>query len=733
MFSFQIMGKVNKAICYASVVDDAAIAQIKRMCDYDLTKGSKIRIMPDVHAGKGCTIGTTMTIVDKVCPNIVGVDLGCLDCETEVLTPSGWVKMPDWKGEEILVYNPETNVSKFEIPYARIENDCEGFYRIFNKYGIDMMLSEEHIVPVWKGYGQKERFPTLFTMKELAEHHNSLTKGVVGMIKTTFGLEQKGLGITNDEVRVWAMLSADGCIRHETNLKSKICKWKVPNANVVELHFKKERKIKRCKELLEKVGYAFRETLGTNGTTTITTTCPKWMTKSLKPFWKANQKELKILSEECLKWDGTVNENRNHASYSSTNKENIDIIQFAFAVNGTRCGIFFINQDGKGHQNASWQCYITKNGFVGLSPNKIEFIKTPGAKKYCAITSTGYFVIRRNGKIAVTHNCGMHAVHLGDQKLDFAKIDEACHFVPSGFDVWDEPQVDFDFSGLTCLKRLRNLDRLACSLGTLGGGNHFIEIDRASDGSHWLVVHSGSRNLGKQVAEIHQQMAIESLSGKGKFAKKTAELIETYKAAGRNKEIKDALKALKEEFEKESPEIPEDLCWLTGQSLEDYLNDVRICQAFAKESRELMAKTILKKTRLMAGACFHTIHNYIDVDEKVLRKGAIAAHAGEKVLIPVNMRDGVILAVGKGNPDWNFSAPHGAGRLMSRAKAKENFTLKQYKEAMEGVYTTSVNKETLDESPMAYKSLDDIIEVIKESVNVLDVMKSVYNFKASGD
>ena len=177
--------------------------------------------------------------------------------------------------------------------------------------------------------------------------------------------------------------------------------------------------------------------------------------------------------------------------------------------------------------------------------------------------------------------------------------------------------------------------------------------------------------------------------------------------------------------------VPEDLCYLYGIYLDDYLHDVVICQKFAKRNREKMAEVLLERTGLIGTDAFHTIHNYIDTNEMILRKGAIAAHAGEKVLIPINMRDGSVLAIGKGNKEWNDSAPHGAGRLMSRTKAKETLSMKEYKNAMEGIYTTSVNEATLDEAPMAYKSLEDIIDVIKESVDVIDIMKPIYNFKAS--
>jgi RNA-splicing ligase RtcB len=212
------------------------------------------------------------------------------------------------------------------------------------------------------------------------------------------------------------------------------------------------------------------------------------------------------------------------------------------------------------------------------------------------------------------------------------------------------------------------------------------------------------------------------------------ELILTYREQGREKEISAALKDLEKRMHAEQaagPEVPDDLCWLQGRYFEDYLHDVEVCQAFARRSRELMAEILLERTGLAGGEAFHTIHNYIDTEEMILRKGAIAAHAGEKVLIPINMRDGSVLAVGKGNPEWNFSAPHGAGRIMSRRAAKDQLSMEEYRETMKGVYTTSVNPSTLDEAPMAYKSLKDIIDVIGESVDIIDVMKPIYNFKAS--
>lgn len=331
--------------------------------------------------------------------------------------------------------------------------------------------------------------------------------------------------------------------------------------------------------------------------------------------------------------------------------------------------------------------------------------------------------------VGVDIGCGMYTVNLGKGELNLEKLDEAAHFIPSGKNVWEGRQEKFDLTRLRCYRSLKDSKRLVRSLGTLGGGNHFIEVDRSEDGTNYLVIHTGSRNLGKQVAEIYQKLAIELHQGKEEYFVKRDALIAEYKAAGRKNEIQAALKELK--WQNRDLLIPEDLCYLYGSYFEDYLADVEICQEFARRNREKIAEVLLERVGLTGSEAFHTIHNYIDTEEMILRKGAIAAHEGEKVLIPINMRDGSVLAIGKGNKEWNYSAPHGAGRLMSRTKAKENLSMQEYRKEMEGIYTTSVNEATLDEAPMAYKSIDDILDVIKESVTVIQVMKPIYNFKAS--
>lgn len=364
--------------------------------------------------------------------------------------------------------------------------------------------------------------------------------------------------------------------------------------------------------------------------------------------------------------------------------------------------------------------------------SRIRIMPDVHAGKGCTIGTTMTIIDKAvPNVVGVDIGCGMYTVRLRETGIDFEKLDAAAHYIPCGYNVWDGRVERFDLTVLRCYRQLENAGRLERSLGTLGGGNHFIEVDRASDGTNYLVIHSGSRNLGKQVAEFYQQLAVDLNKGIGSYLEARDEIIRTYKEQGKRSEIQAALEQLKWDKANSEPTIPSDLCWLYGKYLDDYLHDVEICQSFARRNREKMAEILMERSGLTGEDAFHTIHNYIDTEEMILRKGAIAAHAGERILIPINMRDGSVLAIGKGNPEWNYSAPHGAGRIMSRTAAKNTLSMDEYRETMKGIYTTSVNERTLDEAPMAYKSLDDIIEVIRDSVDVIDILKPVYNFKAS--
>lgn len=339
--------------------------------------------------------------------------------------------------------------------------------------------------------------------------------------------------------------------------------------------------------------------------------------------------------------------------------------------------------------------------------------------------------------VGVDIGCGMLTVELGNIDLDLATVDQIIRAkVPSGRNVHDGRPFAFDrLKELRCYRELKDTKRLERSIGTLGGGNHFIEVDVDENGTKYLIIHTGSRNLGKQVAEYYQNLAIEIMQGNDELYAKQEQLIAEYKAQGRRKEIQKAIKELHRKFNPNPLNIPKDLCYLTGKYREDYLHDMEICQHFASLNRYHIANTIIGD---LFGAdiaywklpMFETIHNYIEFGTNMVRKGAISAKAGEPLLIPINMRDGCILGNGKGNDDWNCSAPHGAGRIMSRSKAKEIVSLKEFEDSMQGIFTTSVGQSTIDEAPMVYKPMGEIVENIADTVEIVKIIKPIYNFKA---
>ena len=359
--------------------------------------------------------------------------------------------------------------------------------------------------------------------------------------------------------------------------------------------------------------------------------------------------------------------------------------------------------------------------------SRIRIMPDVHAGKGCTIGTT--MTIRDKAVpnvVGVDIGCGMYTVNLGRAELDFAKIDEAAHVIPSGMNVWEGRQERFDLMTLACSRELKDTKRLERSLGTLGGGNHFIEADRSDTGDIYIVVHSGSRHLGVEVADYYQEQGRMALWGGARY--QIGQLIETLKSEGRFQEIQPAVTALKKEHK---ISIPKDLAYVEGKLFEDYIHDMRIVQHFAVLNRKAMMDVILSGMGFTKADEFTTIHNYIDTDAMILRKGSVSAKKGEKLLIPINMRDGSLICIGKGNPEWNCSAPHGAGRLMSRRAAFSTLSMEQYRKEMKGIYSTCVVPDTLDESPMAYKSMEEIIAQIEPTAQIAERVKPVYNFKAA--
>jgi len=333
-----------------------------------------------------------------------------------------------------------------------------------------------------------------------------------------------------------------------------------------------------------------------------------------------------------------------------------------------------------------------------MKGSKIRIMPDVHAGKGCTIGTTltiDKYVVPN--MVGVDIGCGMETVKLKEKRLNLPDLDSYIRKqIPSGRNIRERPHRShgrIDLSKLRCANKV-NIGRAKDSLGTLGGGNHFIEAGKDDDGTIYLVIHSGSRNIGLQVAEYYQNIAYESVGGRGQ------------------------------------KEVPYEMAYLSGDMLDNYLHDMAIMQQYAVLNRQIMKEEILSNMKLKDDGSFATIHNYIDLDAMILRKGAVSARKGERLLIPINMRDGSLLCTGLGNEDWNFSAPHGAGRIMSRTQAENTFTLNAFKKEMEGIFTTSVNKDTLDECPMAYKPMEEIVNGITDTAKIDQVIRPIYNFKA---
>jgi RNA-splicing ligase RtcB len=338
--------------------------------------------------------------------------------------------------------------------------------------------------------------------------------------------------------------------------------------------------------------------------------------------------------------------------------------------------------------------------------------------------------------VGVDIGCGMETLIINSdakasKSFDPVRLDEIIHAeIPSGMNVRDDEHIfssKIDLSKIRC--RSINKDRTMKSLGTLGGGNHFIEANRDDENNLYIVIHSGSRHLGTEIADYYQEQAWLQLNGNLKVD--IDAVIQKLKAEGRVKEIQDTVQKVREQI---ITTIPKKLAYVSAELFDDYISDMKITQHFALMNRKAMMYTILKGLGINDEERyeqFSTIHNYIDTESMILRKGAVSARAGEKLIVPINMRDGSLICEGLGNEDWNYSSPHGAGRLMSRSKAKGTLNLDEFIKEMAGIYSTSVNEQTLDESPMAYKSIDSILENIKPTAKILKIIKPIYNFKAA--
>lgn len=570
----ELKGKYNMAKIFTDNVDNETISQVINLLNQESIKDSKIRIMPDTHAGAGCVIGTAMTLTDKVIPNLVGVDIGCFTGDT----------------------------------------------------------------PVWCG-------SNYLPIKDLAERGNNF-------ITDSFNLKQK-LFVASDAT---ARLT-----RHD--------------AELVMVTYGAE----YCNEI------------------SVRCTPDHKFLVSLNPEVYYNSPETDIVWVEAKDL-----------------KEGMRLVAEDISV--------FVKSVEKLKEKEDVYCLTV--------PDEHNFTIIGGV---------------------IVHNCGMLAIKLKEKDIDLSMFDNVIRkYVPCGGNVHKQPKVfktSIDVEYLACYGKHGASIRVGLayqSVGTLGSGNHFIEVDKDESGDLWLVIHTGSRHLGLEVCNYYQNIGYQRMVDKvnnfwtseENVAKKRKDLLANLKKNNQQKLIEQKLKEfdqkVQEARDKSKISTPFELAYVEGQDFKDYIHDMNMVQKHASCNRKEIARIILKYAELHEVEQFETIHNYIDTGNMILRKGSVSAQKGEKLIIPINMRDGSLICIGKGNEDWNFSAPHGAGRIMSRSKAKESFTVSEFKKTMDeaNIFTTSVGQSTLDECPMTYKPMQEIINNIEPTVDIINIIKPIYNFKA---
>jgi len=652
-----------------------------------------VAAMPDVHYGKGATVGSVIAMKNAVSPAAVGVDLGCVDMDTEYLSPTGWVKLSEYTGGSVMQYDPHTGVGEFVDPTAYIVKKCPEFLHLRTKYGVNQMLSPDHRVLCWKITGRdRTRVMTVMSAREFRSDHTRLVQGLKAEFKTTFTPKlHTSIGLSDNDIRVQVMVNADANLSRGTT---------------AVIRLKKSRKIVRARKLLSSSNIEFTEKEAEDGVTTIRFS-PPLKDKSFRYFWGSSASQLLVIAEECLLWDG----NSEEKCFYTRSKESADFIQYAFTTTGKRAVLRTDKhyRDGKD----DYRVFAQENTMVGVagSPKSpINKVPSEDGKAYCFTVPSGFWVMRRGGNIAMTGNCGMAAVRTNLTASDLPdSLDLLRHRVekeiPVGFNSHDrvvkyaeKHSLWKDFHNLTDKVQDR-LGKARKQMGTLGGGNHFIELCLDTEQNVWLMLHSGSRNIGKTLADIHIGRARKMIH---------------------NAKLPDKDLAVFLAGTKEMAEYRRDLFW---------------AQRYAKANREVMLKIYMDIiTKMFKQARFETPischHNYVSeevhFDEEVMvtRKGAISARLGELGIIPGSMGTKSYIVSGLGCAESFNSASRGAGRRMSRGAAKRLFTQVDIDEQTAGVCCRK-DMAIRDELPGAYKDIDKVMENQKDLVEVVAELKQI--------
>ncbi|MNM33612.1 RNA-splicing ligase RtcB [compost metagenome] len=703
-------------------VEKEAIAQLKNIAALPFIY-SHIAVMPDVHLGKGATVGSVVATKGAIIPAAVGVDIGCVDKETEFLSPDGWKRIDQWNGEQVLQYDEQTGVANWVIPQAYIRKPATTFFHLKTKYGIDQMLSPDHRVfyrgtSRIKGAGQLK----IATAQEVYDRHENNILGWGGTFLTSFNLaaQKSGIGLTDEEIRVMVMVMADGSFN-----SSGI-------SNLCTLRFRKERKIAKALQLLTEaeIDYRYHVSEEAAGDTTVIRFEAPLREKTMEVFWAANPDQLRIIADEALDWDGT----RDLNVYFTRDKTSADFMQYAMSASGARARLLVDNrQDG----GIDYRVFANPNTEVGLKATpkgNIKVIDATGEEQFCFTVPTGLWVMRRNGCVVITGNCGMAAQRLtfkstalptslghlravieasvphgrtdnggANDRGAFGKVQVFTHYSQAIRDEAEKLRKHLDRIVERHPKLAKAAQRAWNHVGTLGTGNHFIELCLDESDQVWVMLHSGSRGIGNAIGTYFITKA-------------------------------------KEEMKRFFIHLPDgDLAYLPegSQYYNDYIEAVSWAQRFAALNRSIMMHATLGAIHKTLGlpvdsdmSAINCHHNYVSEERHfgqnvlVTRKGAVNAEKGTLGIIPGSMGAKSFIVRGKGHRESFCSCSHGAGRVMSRTQAAKTFTLEDHIRDTAGVECRK-DIAVIDETPKAYKNIEDVMSAQEELVEVVHTLKQI--------
>lgn len=681
-------------------IDYKAVQQIRDGATHSRVV-DHMAVMPDVHPGYGLPVGTIWRTDQAVVPYAVGVDIGCVDAETEYMSPIGWVKISDYVDGPVLAYSIKTGNAQFENPSRYINEKCEEFLWIKTKYGVDQMVTPDHKIFGYSMFGRdRNRIERILTAQELADWHNNLSMGANFEFQTSFNPENmEGSSLTYNQIRIQVMVNADGHI--EVGKRGR-CRAYV--------NLKKTRKIDRCRMLLQNENIAYTESSRLNGCVCFSFV-PPLPEKSFDEFWKCTAYELMVISDECLYWDGNIKDQ----CFFSRNKDFADFIHYAFAASGHRSVMRKDIDPEGGIDYRVFRYDESKVGLKSVTPREIENIHIPNGRKYCFTLPSEFWVMRRGGNIVITGNCGMLAVQTMLRYKNDAVFwndwrERVLSRVPVGHsghlpeNAHDNPVLDRALSNSDLQETFHK--KAALQLGSLGGGNHFMEASYDEDGNLWFIVHSGSRGIGHAIATYHTRAAKE-------FAKKS--------------HARDAI----------------DLAFmdLDSEGGSSYLHDMVWAQEYAYENRQIMMRQMLYALSeviddtVPAYGPIDTPHNYAEVDnDKIItyRKGA--TEVLEQAVVPGSMGTPSFIVSPLPNVDAEpnlWSCSHGAGRMMGRKAFAENYSMEDFQHSLASTFTIA-NSGWIDESPDAYKNIYEVMAMQEDIIKIDHTLHPIITLKGGG-